>query len=688
MNMIKYILATLSLLLIIGACSDEKLIYNPANVAPGQLGNINSSYVLDATKASDVAQVFNWGVFDMGYKAIVTYTLQMDLAGNNFTNAVDLASGNILSASITVAQLNAAMIKLQKVYSFADETAQSVEFRVKGSISSSVDPFYTNVVSAQITPYSADVEYAKVYVVGAFNAWTHPQDQFLWAFTGGSVYEGWIGFDGQAQNGWKITGVPAWDDANGNWGAASDSGQTAEASTMTLINGSESKNITAYSKNFYKFSYNTSTLELDVLNSMNTFSIVGDALGDPNWNTDVLFDFDTQNQVFVATATFVDGSIKFRADKAWSLSFGQGATPGVLVAGDAGQNIPVSAGTYKVTVNLNNSANMTYKIEAGTALDPNKITAPVLNTHGDLALDQNKSDAITWTALDFQGQSPATVSYTVEMALAGTNFANVQTLGATKDVTLTVSGDTYLTALKALGKDIDQASDVDVRVTATVSGISNTFTSNVVSYNLTIQTPPEFPADLYMTGDEFGSWFSDQSGVIHMVPVNGIPGSFWCIKYFHAGKGFKWAPQPSWDGGDFAQLDNGATGYSVTTDGNAFVAEDGLYMVYIDMSAKAVTMEPAKIYGIGDCFGSWDAGTYPFAVSDSKATITTTAAGDVRMYAGSSAPTATTDWWRMEFIVLDGNIVYRGNGDDQERVSVNAGQTVTLDFSNDTGTIQ
>ena len=26
------------------------------------------------------------------------------------------------------------------------------------------------------------------------------------------------------------------------------------------------------------------------------------------------------------------------------------------------------------------------------------------------------------------------------------------------------------------------------------------------------------------------------------------------------------------------------------------------------------------------------------------------------------------DWWKVEFIVLDGKIVYRGNGGDQERV--------------------
>jgi len=697
MNIIKYVLATLSLLFVLGACTeDKKLIYDPNNVSPGQLANINASYVLDATNAAGVAQVFNWGAFDMGYSATVTYALEMDIAGNNFANAIDLTSGNALSASITVGQLNAVMIKLQQIYGFADNTAQNVEFRVKGSISPNVDPFFTNVISTQITPYAADVEYAKVYVIGDFNAWNHANDQFLWAFTGGADYEGWIGFGGKAQSGFKLTGIPAWDSNSGNWGAASADGQTAEAASMNLINGDASQNITAYSKNFYKFKYNTSSLTLSVEYSINSLSIVGDATGDPNWTTDIPFTFDTQTQQFVAITTLQDGNIKFRGDNTWgAVNLGLPADAaafapkGTLINGNDSKNIPVTAGTYKITLNLNNSDDMTYLFESMAALDPSKITPQVL-THGDLAMSQNKSDNITWTALDFGGQTPTTVNYTVEMALKGTSFANAQTLGTTTATSLTVSGDAYLAALKALDSSIglDQATDVDMRVTATVQGLTNTFTSNVATFNLNIQTPPQFPDELYMTGDEFGSWFSDQSGVVKMIPVNGIAGSFWCIKYFHAGNGFKWAPQPAWSGGDFGADGSLSGGYTISGN-NASVDADGLYMVYIDMSANAITIEPAKVYGIGDCFGSWDVGAYPFTVSGSTASITTTAAGDVRMYAGTSAPTAiTADWWRMEFIIQNGQIAYRGNGGDQDRVSVNAGQTVTLDFSTDTGTIQ
>ena len=46
------------------------------------------------------------------------------------------------------------------------------------------------------------------------------------------------------------------------------------------------------------------------------------------------------------------------------------------------------------------------------------------------------------------------------------------------------------------------------------------------------------------------------------------------------------------------------------------------------------------------------------------------------------------DWWHAEFLFFDGDIEYREDGGDQDRVSVNAGErTITLDFINQTGKI-
>ena len=48
----------------------------------------------------------------------------------------------------------------------------------------------------------------------------------------------------------------------------------------------------------------------------------------------------------------------------------------------------------------------------------------------------------------------------------------------------------------------------------------------------------------------------------------------------------------------------------------------------------------------------------------------------------------TTDWWRTEFIILNGKIEYRGNDGDQERIQGKAGQKAYLNFSDNTGKVE
>ena len=128
------------------------------------------------------------------------------------------------------------------------------------------------------------------------------------------------------------------------------------------------------------------------------------------------------------------------------------------------------------------------------------------------------------------------------------------------------------------------------------------------------------------------------------------------------------------------------TNEGFTTPNNNQVAEDGLYMIFVDVEGKAVTVEPAQVYGMGDCWGNWTVDTNAFEIS-TVATATLPNAGNLRMYAYSSKH-ASSDWWQMEFNIYDGKIVYRATGGDQAAVPATAGQTVTLDFNKGTGTIK
>jgi hypothetical protein len=199
-----------------------------------------------------------------------------------------------------------------------------------------------------------------------------------------------------------------------------------------------------------------------------------------------------------------------------------------------------------------------------------------------------------------------------------------------------------------------------------------------------VDCPSTEPA-LYMIGEEFGGWDWSSGGVVTMTPVNGFEGHFWAVRYITEGKGFKWCAVRDWNG-DFYSIGEDI-GYTVSG-GNAYVAESGMYMIYVDMANGKISVEPAKVYGMGDCFGGWNTASYPFVVNGKTMTYTTTGAGELRMYAASDIAPVGSDWWRMEFVILDGNIAYRGAGNDQTRVRVNAGSTITLDFNAGTGTIE
>ena len=194
---------------------------------------------------------------------------------------------------------------------------------------------------------------------------------------------------------------------------------------------------------------------------------------------------------------------------------------------------------------------------------------------------------------------------------------------------------------------------------------------------------PALPETMYIIGEAVGGWDWAGDYIVDMVPVNGKAGQFWAIRYLEAGKPFKFCAVKEWSG-DFTGLGED-TGYTVA-DNNCSVEESGVYMIYVDTDNKKLCVEPAKVFGKGDCFGGWEADPVAFTIEGDKVVGKTTTEGDIRLYADSSI--ATSDWWTREFVFFDGKIAYRGNGGNQERVKVEAGKTVTLDFNAGTATVE
>jgi len=93
-----------------------------------------------------------------------------------------------------------------------------------------------------------------------------------------------------------------------------------------------------------------------------TWGIVGSGYNDwGNGGSDGVFYTTTEDNVFVAYANLIDGEIKFRENNDWTVNYGDTGVDGTLDAG--GDNIAVTAGSYKITMNLNDN---TYTMEPFT----------------------------------------------------------------------------------------------------------------------------------------------------------------------------------------------------------------------------------------------------------------------------------------------------------------------------------
>lgn len=204
--------------------------------------------------------------------------------------------------------------------------------------------------------------------------------------------------------------------------------------------------------------------------------------------------------------------------------------------------------------------------------------------------------------------------------------------------------------------------------------------------NWTYTVEPSY-SELYMTGSNYG-WGGTWN---KLTPINGVDGEYWGIFYLHADEQFKFAPQAGW-GNDFGgeATINDEAGAGLVADGtNLKTTNAGWYLLHIVNGAeRKVNVLKPNVYLMGDAAGEW-------AINEShKFTVPTTDNGEFVSPEFASdcelrmCVSLVSDWWRTEFMVFDGKIVFRGNDGDQERVKVSKGQRAYLNFTSGTGSIK
>lgn len=157
-NIFKYILFASTLATAFASCKkDEKRVVFEGGTAPVLTASNAGPFVLLQPDRDKPAVTFKWTnpnyQFNTGVSSQdVTYTLQIDTAGSNFTlnpNKQEVAIANDLSVAYTEKDLNTFLTKM----AFTAGVTYNIEARIKATLVNSSVPLYSNVLKMKVTPY-------------------------------------------------------------------------------------------------------------------------------------------------------------------------------------------------------------------------------------------------------------------------------------------------------------------------------------------------------------------------------------------------------------------------------------------------------------------------------------------------------------------------------------------------------
>lgn len=322
---------------------------NMTNAVPPSINapESGSSYQLSQSAEEEVALTMEWSEPGFNFRSAPTYSIQM-VESDSENDFSEIATTQQTSYEFVTADLNNAMISA----GLAPNNSHDVDFRVVASLADeSVEAATSTAVNLSVTPYFAEVSYPEIYVPGGYQSasnegsdWTPGDAPALYSVNEDDNYEGYV-YIANDNSEFKFTDERNWDL---NWGDDGADGTLDENSP---------NNIVASTAGYYKMNVNLNDLTYTTLNT--TWGLIGSATAD-GWNSDQDMTYDPQNKVWTITADLAAGEIKFRANDAWNLDYGDTGADGRLDQG--GDNIAVDeAGNYTVTLDLS-EAPYTYSL--------------------------------------------------------------------------------------------------------------------------------------------------------------------------------------------------------------------------------------------------------------------------------------------------------------------------------------
>lgn len=338
------------------------------NLTAPTLKASKDNVVLLQAQDADEAVTFSYTNATYSVNVVPTYELEFAVAGTNFKNSKSVGVDSNKKV-FTVKDLNTLVSGI-----VPQEVATKCDVRLNSILGN-------NVVSSQpiavtITTYkpNPDNVYPKIYVPGnyagasGYTDWTPTNggSPNLFSPKKNDVYYGFV-FMNNAEPEFKFTyAEKGWDD---------NKGDTAKPNTFATLkaNGENIQPTTGAGTYYIKVDWTGNTYSIKKMD----MGIIGDATPQ-GWDSDVKLNFNKTTHKFEITMALVGGkSFKFRNDSSWGVKIqptgkddqelASGAEYATYVSSegtvsdDASYKV-ATTGTYKIELDLHNSANYTIKV--------------------------------------------------------------------------------------------------------------------------------------------------------------------------------------------------------------------------------------------------------------------------------------------------------------------------------------
>jgi len=319
-------------------------------------------YVLTPENATTTAERFTWNSANFGGNVEVTYAVQMEIKGGDFSAPQTLAS--VVSANqvaVTVEVMNGAALKL-KATPFV---AADFEIRVIATSGTSMSIVSATTTAIVVKPYTTEAP--KLWIPGGYQAasgygstWTHATaPQLASSGYGKTDFEGYVYF-GIAQDatlpdqGFKLSDQAGW--GGNNYGIGASAGKLDP----------KGGNLSITPAGYYLVKADTDLTKLTYSTTVTTWGVVGSATpaGWPDSDSstvdnDSMMTYNKDTKTWTVTVPLTAGAIKFRPNKDWAINYGDDKVDNVLDA--AGADIVIAApGTYVITLNFSSPRHYIY----------------------------------------------------------------------------------------------------------------------------------------------------------------------------------------------------------------------------------------------------------------------------------------------------------------------------------------